>query len=333
MRKRQMEEKNMNEVVVYSNDLNAIILKGFTETELKLFFAICSKLKDQGTSEVRFSFEYLRELTHDRRHTSHKEYAEVIRSMYHKLIGLKFVYSNEKVEGECNLFQGYEKNLTDNSFTISVTQKFQYLFNALSSNFTIWNLDEFVELPGIYTKQIYRLLKQWRRVGHVTYKWNDFRVLLDVPESYKTVDVTRRVIKSSLDHLHELPEFADLTYNYTFSGKKIQKVSFSWTPENKEKAPQKKKAVGQDSADNAETADQNLIDLFEEEFGRKLSASEIQDLNDLYKTTERKMIIYALREDSVYRRHSMPYVQEVIRNWKKMGVTVCALDVESQTYL
>ena len=316
----------MKEVVVYSNDLNAIILKGFTETELKLFFAICSKLKDQGTSEVRFSFEYLRDLTHDRRHTSHKEYAEVIRSMYHKLIGLRFVYSNDRVEGEMNLFQGYEKNLTDNSFTISVTPKFQYLFNELSSNFTIWNLEEFVDLPGIYTKQLYRLLKQWRSVGHVTYKWNDFRVLLDIPESYKTVDITRRVIKSSLDRLHELPEFADLTYKYSFMGKKIQKVSFSWTPEKKEQVTRKQKAISQDSAGSAGDADQDLIDLFEEEFGRRLSASEIQALNDLYKTTDRKMIIYALREDSTYESHSMTYVQEVIRNWKKMGVSVEAIE-------
>ena len=146
------EESKMNEVVIYSNDLNELILRGFTDAELKLFFAICSRLKDHGSEEVRFSYAYLREITNEKKHYTQKDYADVIQSMYHKLIGLRFIYKSDEVEGEVNLFQGYERHLTDTSFSISVTPKFEYLFNELQGSFTVWKLDEFVNLPGIYPK-------------------------------------------------------------------------------------------------------------------------------------------------------------------------------------
>lgn len=230
----------MNELVIYKNELNSIVLPGFNEAELKLFFAICSRLKDHGTEEVKFNFSYLKEITKEKKHYTQKEYAQLIKDMYHKLVGLRFVYESEEVEGEMNLFQGYERNLTDNSFTISVTPKFQYLFNELEGSFTIWSLEEFVDLQGIYTKQLYRLLKQWRTVGHASYKWKDFKQLLDVPETYATKDITRRVIAPAVKKLRDLYEFRNLSYEYSTSNRKVIRIIFKWSPEPQKYVPPKK---------------------------------------------------------------------------------------------
>lgn len=231
----------MKELVIYKNELNSIILPGFTEAELKLFFAICSRLKDRGTEEVKFNFSYLKDITNEKRHYTQAEYAEIIKSMYHKLIGLRFVYEKEDAEGEINLFQGYEHSLTDHSFAISVTPKFSYLFNSLENSFTIWSLEEFVNLPGIYPKQLYRLLKQWRTVGHASYLWKDFKQLLDVPVSYKTKDITRRVIVPSIEKLRTIPEFEDLKFDYSIENRKVVRVIFSWSPEPQKYIPKGRK--------------------------------------------------------------------------------------------
>lgn len=223
----------MGSLVVYSNELNALVFKGFNDAELKLFFAICSRLKGMGSEEVRFSYAYLRELTKEKKHYTQVEYAEVIRQMYHKLLGIRFVYEDKSKEGEINLFQGYEHSLTDHSFAISVTPKFAYMFNALEQNFTIWSLEEFVEIPGIYGKQLYRFLKQWRTVGYVSYKWSDFQTLMDIPETYESKDVTRRVVKPAVERLRKIYEFRDLEYGYRKSGKFIKSIYFKWTPEPK----------------------------------------------------------------------------------------------------
>ena len=46
----------MNEVVKYHNDMNSVAFRGFGKVELDLFFAICSKMRDEG---VRMRWVYL----------------------------------------------------------------------------------------------------------------------------------------------------------------------------------------------------------------------------------------------------------------------------------
>lgn len=224
----------MNELIVYDNKLNSLILKDFKDSELKLFFAICSRLKDKGTNEVSFSYSYLRELTREKKHYSQDQYAEVIRSMYRKLLNLRFVYSDQTREGEVVLFEAYERSLTNNSFSIRVTPSFAYMFNQLSSEFTIFSLPEFMDLPGIYTKQLYRLLKQWRTVGHASYLIKDFRLLMDVPKSYQTRDMTKRVVAPAVSNLiMNIKEFRTLRFEYSrLHGKgPAVRIIFTWKPE------------------------------------------------------------------------------------------------------
>ena len=69
-----------NEIVKYNNDLNTVVLKGFTDTELKLFFAVCSKMKDQGTDEVTFTFDQLKNLIGIKKHVSKEQFAQTVQS-------------------------------------------------------------------------------------------------------------------------------------------------------------------------------------------------------------------------------------------------------------
>lgn len=227
----------MNELVMYNNDLNTIVLpESFSDTELKIFFAICSRLRDHGSEEVTFSYAYLKEITKEKRHFSKSQYSDIIQAIYHKLIGMRFVYNNSQVEGEINLFQGYEKSLTDNSFTISVSPKFQYIFNELTTkgSFTAWNLSEFCDIPGVYAKQLYRLLKQWKYVGTATFAIEDLRQYMGTPKSYETKYFTRNILVPAVNRLiNNTKEFVSLRFEYRTWNKKIEKVKFIWYPEKR----------------------------------------------------------------------------------------------------
>lgn len=227
----------MNELVMYNNDLNSIVLpESFTDTELRVFFAVVSRLRDKGSTEVTFSYSYLKEITKEKRHFTKDQYSAMIQGIYHKIIGLRFAYKTDQVVGEVNLFQSYEKSLTDESFTISVSPKFQYIFNELTTNgsFTAWNLSEFCDLPGVYTKQLYRLLKQWKYVGSASFLLSDLRKYMGAPEKYATKDITRRVINPAVKKLSEnAPEFKNLTFDYSNKKNKAYRVKFKWTPEKR----------------------------------------------------------------------------------------------------
>lgn len=227
----------MNELVMYNNDLNSIVLpESFTDTELRVFFAVVSRLRDKGSTEVTFSYSYLKEITKEKRHFTKDQYSAMIQGIYHKIIGLRFAYKTDQVVGEVNLFQSYEKSLTDESFTISVSPKFQYIFNELTTNgsFTAWNLSEFCDLPGVYTKQLYRLLKQWKYVGSASFLLSDLRKYMGAPDKYATKDITRRVINPAVKKLSEnAPEFKNLTFEYSNKKNKAYRVKFKWTPEKR----------------------------------------------------------------------------------------------------
>ena len=261
----------MNEIVMYNNELNTIILPdNFSDTELRVFWAIVSRLRDRGSEEVTFRYSYLKELTKEKKHYTKQQYSELIQNIYHKLIGLRFAYSNEEVVGEVNLFQSYEKQLSDESFTISVSPKFQYIFNQLTTNgsYTAWNLSQFCDLPGVYTKQLYRLLKQWKYVGHASFLLKDLRQYMGVPESYETKEVTRRVLSPAVSKLiMYTDEFKELKFEYSSRGTKAIRVKFSWKPEAR-------KAIAKKDESNNEDSDEGLKDNLSDSMSEASQPSE-----------------------------------------------------------
>lgn len=220
------------EIVKYNNKLNTLTFHNFTESEMKIFFALIAKMKNHGTESVMFTFSELKQLTHEKKNYTKIEYAKLIESMYSKLISLRYKYDDgEDMAGEFNLFTGYNRSLKEEYFELSVTPQFQSLLNDLAREFTRFELEEFIKLRGKYTKQIYRLLKQWRTVGHYSVLIKEFRELVDIPEKYNTGEMTRRVIDPAIEKLHEIYAFRNLKYEYSYAGHKPIRVIFSWNPE------------------------------------------------------------------------------------------------------
>lgn len=225
-----------NEIVKYDNQLNQVCFQGsgITDNLLKIFFSIVAKARDNGLEEITISFDEMRKLTADNSHYTDAEYKELIKRLMHVLINLKVSYDAGPNFGEHNIFTGYDSSLEENKIVVRTTPIAQRLFNNLEYNFTRFELKEFVELPGIYTKQLYRLLKQYRHVGNYTLTIKDLRKYMDVPEGYKTKDLTRRVINPAVSNLiNNVPEFVTLNYEYMFSGRKAIKVKFKWMPEKR----------------------------------------------------------------------------------------------------
>ena len=52
-----------DEIVKYHNDLNAVIMRGWTSEEMNFFFAICRKLKEKGTKKLTFYSNELKMLS------------------------------------------------------------------------------------------------------------------------------------------------------------------------------------------------------------------------------------------------------------------------------
>ena len=220
-----------NEVVKYHNDLNTVPFRRFNSRELDLFFAICAKMKGKENKEVIFSFGELKGLI-QYKFTGKQRFIDDLDSLlYDKLLDLKFKYDNDNSRGGGALFTDYDIDKNGDYVTISVNEKLTYILNQLERVFTRFELEEFTTLRSSYAKNMYRLLKQWKSVGKKSWSIEEFRRLLDIPESYPMREIDKRVLTPIETELS--PIFKGLSINKEKKGRggKVTSIEFTFQAE------------------------------------------------------------------------------------------------------
>ena len=193
-----------NEIVKYSNQFNAQALRKFTALDLDLLMAIAARVRDKEIDEVTFTFEELRQLAHVKKNLTDKELAARIVEVNDRLLACRFKFQDDSRTVQFTLFSGFETDWKTAKLLVAVNPRFSFLLNDLTSQFTRFELAEFTALKSSYAKETYRRLKQYRQTGVWKVSIEDFRRLLDVPESYQTCDLNKRVLKPIQDELGPL---------------------------------------------------------------------------------------------------------------------------------
>lgn len=175
-----------NEIVKYGNPLNSVPFRKFTSNEMDLFFAICSKMKNKGIDSVRFDFHQLKKLS-NYKPTATARFSNDLENTYKKMLSLTYGKHENGRKEYFVLFTGFEIDENESYVDISVNPKLSPLLNELTNNFTRFELEEFTKLKSGYAKSMYRLLKQFRTTGFYLVSIEEFKRLLDVPLSYKTM--------------------------------------------------------------------------------------------------------------------------------------------------
>lgn len=189
-------DQDKKTIVKFRNDFNSVALKNFTANELNLLLAISSKVLNAGTSEVRFTFLELKKMIKLSKNYTNDEFAEEIINVNRKLLMLNFELTNEDKDViQFALFNAFITSKANKTLTVSVNSRFEFLLNELASNFTRFELEEFVAIKNIYAKECYRRLKQFKSTGYWRVSIEDFRELLNIPESYRTSNINIRVLK------------------------------------------------------------------------------------------------------------------------------------------
>ena len=111
-----------------------------------------------------------------------------------RLLALNFTLHDDDTTIQFALFQEFETKLSARTLRVAVHPRFAFLLNDLTAQFTRFELSQFTSLKSSYAKEAYRRLKQYRRTGVWRVGIEDFRRLLDVPKSYSTSQLMRRVL-------------------------------------------------------------------------------------------------------------------------------------------
>jgi len=223
----------MSEIVRYNNDLNLVQFNKFKDKELDLFFSICYKMKEKDLNEITLDFSELRKLS-NYTNTNLESFIKDLDNTYKKLIELNFKYEDEKVLERFVLFTQYRIEKDNRIVKIAVNEKFKYILNELGTTYTKFELEQFVSLRSTYSKNLFKILKQWETTREKIFELKEFRIILDIPESYSFSKLNEKILNPVIKELN--PYFSNFKLEKIRVGRKIQRLKFSWAAKEMKQA-------------------------------------------------------------------------------------------------
>lgn len=223
------KQKGYRIMIKYHNDMNLVAFKNFNQRELNIFFSICALMKEKGDNTITFSYNELKKLINAKLPTN-QVFEDLLVSTYNKLLELQLGYHDENKIVRFVLFTGYTVDKEKKEISIRVNHDYAYVLNDLSSNFTIFELQEFNTLASSYSKNMFRLLKQFKSTGHYTVSVDEFRRLLDIPEYYTMKRITDKILSVILKELSSY--FVDLKVTKIKEGRTIKTLDFRFKPQH-----------------------------------------------------------------------------------------------------
>lgn len=222
-------EQRYTFMIKYHNDMNLIAFNDFSQRELNIFFSLCLLMKDKGTDEITLSYNDIKKIIPDR-FESNKKFEEILESVYDKLLRLRLETRDKNKIEKFILFTSYKIHVNEKIVTINTNSDYSYILNNLSKNFTLFELQEFNELSSTYSKHMFRLLKQYKHTGYYKVSVDEFKRLLNVPESYTMRKITDKILSIVLKELSD--NFIDLKVNKIKDGRVIKFLEFSFKPQH-----------------------------------------------------------------------------------------------------
>lgn len=161
---------------------------------------------------------------------SNEELYAALEQVYKKIGQIFCKVETEKSLVYFTLFTAFTIDKEQQTLLVSVNEKFAFILNDLTKNFTQFELHEFVELRSKYAKILYKQLKQFRTTGFYVVKAEELRTIMDVPEKLPSRKFVERIVAPAVETLKD--EIPGLTctpiYNTEKRGHPLDKLKFTF---------------------------------------------------------------------------------------------------------
>ena len=269
----------MNEVVKYSNELHELKFNSMSEAQQNIFFTLLQQLRNSSDYTLELDFNKVFELAQI---ADNNSYRKEILDKLSKLQEFKFRYeTNNKGDlAQEVIFPKIETDSENKVLKIKVSEDFKDRYiNSPLKGWTRYELAEFVNLSGTYTKTIYRYLKQFRSSGRWRIRYDDFKELLGIPESYRATNIDQQILKPTIKELSaernlfdmRRTPFQKLSVRKFKKGREIETLEFTFMP-------QPVSELEKDEKENERNLATIARDIQREERLRSLKQNKIDEL-------------------------------------------------------
>lgn len=216
----------LSKIVKYHNDMNKVALAGFNEKELNLFFSLIYLTKDKKSTLITIPFSELKELSENEDRNKDR-FIKSLHSINKKLASLSYQIESEELLCTFSLFNTFLINKKEKTLSVEVNSMFAYLLNDLIGNFTKFELENFVKLKSIYSKNLFKLLKQWESIKEKVFTMEEFKEVLAIPKSYRMSEIDKVILSAVRKDLPQF--FPNLVIEKIKTGRIVTSIKFSWS--------------------------------------------------------------------------------------------------------
>ncbi|MDU4203394.1 MAG: replication initiation protein [Negativicoccus succinicivorans] len=215
-------------VLKYHNDMNVFSFGGFNQRELNLFFLICGLMREQEETLI-LPFAEIKKIIGKTAFKNNKDLVNCVVETNKKFLKLNGEFKKGSTLVQFVLFPTFKTDSQREVLKVSVNPEFSYILNELTKNFTLFELQEFYSLNSTYSKNLFRLLKQYKSTGVYYVTLEEFRRLLDVPEAYEMRKITDKILNPALKELAN--HFDNLRIEKIRSNRRITALRFTFEPQ------------------------------------------------------------------------------------------------------
>ncbi|MBE9452437.1 RepB family plasmid replication initiator protein, partial [Enterococcus faecalis] len=194
--------------------------------------SLCNRLKEQDVKEVTIPFEELRHLS-NYYHRSQKRFVKDLEHVYDKLLSLTYTERSGLSFKKFVLFTGYEVDVDTQELIVSINPKLKHVLNEITADFTKFELKEMTHLKSTYSKNMFRLLKQYKHTGYFKIQIDDFRERLDIPKSYRMTHINQKVLTPIIKELSMIFNNLHISKIKAKKGRKIEWLEFTFDSEKR----------------------------------------------------------------------------------------------------
>lgn len=221
----------MKEILQYKNGLNNLELGKMNSREQDIFFYILYILSKNKNHPVEIPFLELKRMI-GITDLSKTKFVDIVKKMVKKFQST--VQEYQLSEDEILIFNVLDDtriNTKKEIITTSLKAAFKDLLEIEEKSKCYMSIDlkEMCSLKSSYLKILYRYLKQWESVGTKTIKIEEFKKMLDVPDSYRFYDIDRRILVPALE------EFKNIFIGFNYEklkldtkGQRVESITFTW---------------------------------------------------------------------------------------------------------
>lgn len=237
----------MHEIVEYSNELHELSFSSLSEAQQNVFFTLLQQLKQHDGYTLELDYKTVFELAQVPEKNS--TYRKDILKRLGKLQTFTFMYEIND-DGDLQqdvIFPSLATDSQNRRLLVKVSKGFKdrYISSPLKG-WTKYELAEFVALNSTYIKTIYRYLKQFKSTGKWFIKYDDFKKLLGIPNSYRARDIDKQILHPAIKELssernlfdQRRTPFKNLKIIKHKSGRAIDMLEFSFDRQTEANDPQ-----------------------------------------------------------------------------------------------